>query len=70
MIEHMHKHAISAIVGASAILAASADLWAQAATKPGPPPTSPGYVGYIIAVIMVAGVCVAAFKQSNRGHQD
>lgn len=58
------------IVGLATLLIAAAPLLAQVPAKPGPPPQANPWPAWIIAIVCIAGVCVAAFKSAKRTHQD
>jgi hypothetical protein len=53
----------------AALLALPATTWAQVGSV-GPAPDSGGWMGAVIALVLVACVCVVSLKSSKRGHQD
>lgn len=58
------------IVALAVLVLTAAPVLAQVPDKPGPPPQSNPWPAWIIAIVCLAGVCVAAFKSAKRTHQD
>ncbi len=70
MISRMYR-ASWTLAAWTALVAMAADVMAQIPDKPGPPPSAGNpIVAYVIAGILIAGVCVGAMKSSKRTHLD
>lgn len=60
----------SMIVALAVVAFNVAPLLAQVPDKPTAPPHANPWPAWIIAIVCLAGVCVAAFKSAKRTHQD
>lgn len=70
MIGRMVRITPACITAAMWVLGSGAVAMAQLPKEPGPPPTNNSLIPYAFGVVLLAGVGVAAFKNSKRTHQD
>lgn len=54
----------------TALFVSATQALAALPPKPSDPAPDKAYLAYLVAFVMVAGVCVGTFKSSGRSHMD